>query len=136
MGLRRSGQRSNPVYVDSPDMTTPAWTRTDLTGDVAEPFRSDRDFWSSVSASADALLTMVLAAAAAVALALTVGPMWSPLPFIAPFVLLVRAGLSGRASAQRSREAFPGTQQWRQAERQAVAKVFGRALLRRRTPTG
>jgi hypothetical protein len=134
MGLSRSGQREIRVPVDTSDMTTPAWTRTDLAGDVAEPFRSDSDFWSSVSASADALLTMVLAAAAAVALALTVGPMWSPLPFIAPFVLLVRAALSGHASAQRSRASFPGSAQWRQAERQAVAQVFGRALLRRRTP--
>jgi hypothetical protein len=117
-------------------MTTPAWTRTDLTGDIAEPFRSDTDFWSSVSASADALLTMVLAAAAAVALALTVGPAWSPLPFIAPFALLIRAALAGRTSARRSRAAFDGEAEWRRAERQAVAQVFGRALLRRRTPTG
>ena len=104
--LGRTGQRRSPDPADDLSMTTPAWTRTDLTGDVAEPFRSDPDFWSSVSASADALLTMVLAAAAAIALALTVGPIWSPLPFIAPFALLIRAALSGRASARRSRESF------------------------------
>jgi hypothetical protein len=89
-----------------------------------------------VSASADALLMMVLAAAAAVALSLTVGAVWSPLPFIAPFALLARAALTGRASARRSRTAFEGEAQWRQAERHAVAQVFGRVLLRRRTPTG
>jgi hypothetical protein len=117
-------------------MTSPAWTRTDWSEDVPEPFRSDTNFWTSVAASADALLAVVLAAAAAVALALTVGGAWALLPFLGPAALLVRAAACGRASARLSREAFDDEAQWRDAERQAVAQVFGKVLLRRRTPVG
>jgi hypothetical protein len=115
---------------------TPAWTRTDWSDDVAEPFRSDQNFWASIAASADALLATVLAAAAAVALAVTVGGGWPLLPFVVPTVLLVRAASCGRASARDSREAFTADSAWRTAERRAVAQVFGRVLLRRRTPAG
>jgi hypothetical protein len=117
-------------------MTSPTWTRTDWSDDVAEPFRSDRDFWASVAASADALLATVLAAVAATALALTVGDAWPLLPFVVPAGLLVHAARCGRLSARRSRDAFAGPEQWRAAERRAVAQVFGRVLLRRRTPGG
>jgi fatty acid desaturase len=117
-------------------MTAPTWTRTDWSDDVAEPFRSDLNFWTSVAASADALVTLVLAAAAAVALALTVGGGWPMLPFVVPAVLLIRAAWCGRASARSSREAFTADQQWRNAERRAVSQVFGKVLLRRRTPVG
>jgi hypothetical protein len=117
-------------------MTAPTWTRTDWSDDVAEPFRSDTNFWASVAASADALLTTVLAAAAAVALALSVGGLWPVLPFVVPAGLLIRAGLCGRASARSSRDAFTADEQWRTAERRAVAQVFRKVLLRRRTPVG
>jgi hypothetical protein len=117
-------------------MTAPTWTRTDWSDDVAEPFRSDTNFWTSVAASADALVTLVLAAAAAVALAITVGGTWPLLPFVVPAGLLIRAGQCGRASARSSRDAFAADQQWRNAERRAVAQVFGKVLLRRRTPAG
>jgi fatty acid desaturase len=115
---------------------TPAWTRTDWSDDVAEPFRSDRNFWASIAASADALLTTMLAAAAAVALAVTVGGVWPLLPFLLPVALLIRAAWCGVASTRDSRETFTGEAQWRAAQRRAVAQVFGRVLLRRRTPGG
>jgi hypothetical protein len=117
-------------------MTTPVWIRTDWSDDVAEPFRSDTDFWASVAASADAVLALLLAATAAAALAVTVGGGWPLLPFVVPAALLVRAAVCGRASARNSREAFTAEAQWRAAERRAVAQVFGRMLLRRRTPVG
>jgi fatty acid desaturase len=118
-------------------MTSPTWTRTDdWSDDVPEPFRSDRNFWASVAASADAVLAILLAAAAAVALALTVGAAWTLLPFVVPAGLLVRAARCGRLSARSSREAFAGDEQWRVAERRAVAQVFAKVLLRRRTPAG
>jgi hypothetical protein len=79
---------------------------------------------------------LVLAAAAAVALAITVGGTWPLLPFVVPAGLLIRAGQCGRASARSSRDAFAADQQWRNAERRAVAQVFGKVLLRRRTPAG
>jgi hypothetical protein len=115
-------------------MTAPAWTRTDWSDDVAEPFRSDSRFWASVAASADALLAMLVAAAVAVTLALTVGGPWPFLPFVVPAGLLVRAAWCGGISARNSRESFNGDTQWRAAERRAVAQVFARVLLRRRTP--
>jgi hypothetical protein len=115
---------------------TPAWTRTDWSDDVAEPFRSDLNFWASIAASADALLATVLAAAAAVALAVTVGDFWPLLPFVVPVALLIRAAWCGLTSSRDSRDTFTGQAQWRAAERRAVAQVFGRMLLRRRTPTG
>jgi hypothetical protein len=115
---------------------TPAWTRTDWSDDVAEPFRSDQNFWASIAASADALLATVLAAAAAVALGVTVGGGWPLLPFVVPVVLLLRAAWYGVVSTRDNRETFTGEAQWRAAERRAVAQVFGRVLLRRRTRVG
>lgn len=134
--MGRTAQRRRLSAVDFNAMTAPTWTRTDWSDDVAEPFRSDTNFWSSVAASADALLTLVLAAAAAVALALTVGGAWPMLPFVVPAALLTRAALCGRASARSSRDAFAADEQWRTAERRAVAQVFGKVLLRRRNPVG
>jgi hypothetical protein len=61
---------------------------------------------------------------------------WSPVPFVLPLALVIRAGLRGRRSAQRSRESFADPAQWRDAERRAVAQVFRRVLLRRRATLG
>jgi hypothetical protein len=94
---------------------------------VAEPFASDRDFSVSVGASADALLAMVVA----VALTLLLGR-YAAVAFVVPVVFLIRAGLAGRVSASRSRAAFDNNDAWKAAERDAVAKSFGRALVRRR----
>jgi hypothetical protein len=114
----------------------------DLGPDVAEPFRSDEDFWRSVCASADAALLLVVAAAASVVLRLTgagIGFVW--LPFAVPMAFLVRAAVSGlrfhRGHERPSVVETPrGGQSWRDAERGAVATVFGRALVRGRLQSG
>ena len=109
---------------------------------VAEPFRSDPDFWRSVCASADALVLLVVALAGAAVLGLVgAGPVLMWLPFALPMTFLVRAAVSG-SRFHRAQEPLPqtvdtarGEQSWRDAERSAVAAVFGRALLRRRHAT-
>jgi hypothetical protein len=115
------------------DMTTlPAWASADWASEVAEPFRSDRDFWRSVAASADALITVVAAAVVAVALALAHETGWALLPFAFPAALMVRAGLVSRGSSRRNQGAFADRRTWRDAERAAVAAVFFKVLRRHR----
>ncbi|MFL6238062.1 MAG: hypothetical protein ACJ735_01025 [Actinomycetes bacterium] len=112
-------------------------SRNDMLGDeVAEPFRSDERFWRSVSASADAVAALVLAVAAALTIELTAGGAWCAVPFAVPTVFLVRAGRAGRASAHQSQASFGSEAEWRNAEREAVAQVFFRVLLRRRWRSG
>lgn len=99
-----------------------AWKR-----DVQEPFASDGDFWISVAASVDALLTVLIATA----ITLLVG-VWGAIAFAVPIGLLLRAGLTGSRSGRRTRAMFATIDQWRQAERQAVASVMVRAVVRPR----
>jgi hypothetical protein len=61
------------------------------------------------------------------------GP-WGLLAFVAPAALLVRAGIAGRRSSRATRTQFANQKAWRNAEREAVAAVFFKALLRRRWP--
>jgi hypothetical protein len=117
-----------------PSMTSlPAWTSAEVARNVAEPFRSDGDFWSSLAASADALISLAAGTAVAIVLALTGEVAWSPLAFVIPALLIVRAAFVGRSSSQRSRTAFPDRAAWRDAERAAVATAFFRVMWRRRT---
>jgi hypothetical protein len=111
----------------------------DLGQRVAEPFRSDPEFWRSVCASADAVALLAVAVAGAVALRLTgAGTVVAWLPFALPAIFLVRAAVS-RSRFHRGHEPLPavldtvqGELSWRDAERSAVAAVFGRALVRSR----
>lgn len=103
---------------------------TDWKRDVPEPFASDDDFWVSVAASVDALLTLVLATA----VTLLVG-IWGTLAFVVPAALLVRAGLAARRSERRTRAMFATVDQWRQAERRAVGSVMVGATVRPRWRT-
>ena len=106
---------------------------------VAEPFRSDPDFWRSVCASADAVVLLAVAVAAAAALRLTgaaTGLVW--VPFALPAIFLVRAAVTG-SRFHRGHVPLPavvatirGDQSWRDAERSAVAAAFRPALVRRR----
>jgi hypothetical protein len=112
--------------------TLPAWTDAPWTVQIAEPFRSDRAFWTSLAASADALIGVVAAIAAAVVLVLMGDKVWSAAPFVVPAGLALRAAVIGRSSSRRSREAFADERSWREAERGAVAATFGRALRRPR----
>ncbi len=116
-----------------------ASTPPELGPRVAEPFRSDPEFWRSVCASADAAVLLAVAVAGAAALRLAgAGTVLVWLPFAMPAILLVRAAVSG-SRFHRSHEPLPtvvdtvqGQQSWRDAERTAVAAVFGRALVRSR----
>jgi hypothetical protein len=112
--------------------TLPSWTDADWASDVAEPFRSDHEFWTSLAASADALISLVVAAVAAVVLALTGAHLWSVVPFAVPAALAARAAWISRSSSLRSQAAFADRDTWRDAERTAVAATFFRAVRRRR----
>jgi hypothetical protein len=108
-------------------------------GGVAEPFRSDPDFWRSVGASADAVVLLAVAIAAAALLRVAgVGTVLVLLPFTLPGIFLVRAAVSS-SRFHRGHRPLPayvdtarGEQSWRDAERNAVAAAFGRALVRSR----
>lgn len=112
--------------------TLPTWTSRELADTIAEPFRSDGQFWSSLAASADALASLAIATAVAVILGLTGQHIWVAVPFLVPVVLTIRAGVVSASSSRRSRAAFADRRAWRDAERAAVAAVFLKVLRRRR----
>jgi hypothetical protein len=111
----------------------PSWASADWAEDVAEPFRSDHEFWASLAASADALVSLVAAIAVGVVLALSGAGAWSLLPFTIPAGLAVRAAVIGRSSSRRNRDAFADRRAWRDAERTAVATAFLRVVRRPRS---
>jgi hypothetical protein len=115
--------------------TIPAWADANWTSRVSEPFRSDRAFWISLAASADALLSLAVAIAAAVVLVATGERGWSFVPFVVPAALAVRAAVLSHSSSRHSQQAFADRRAWRDAERSAVAASFGSVLRRRRMPT-
>ncbi len=102
---------------------------TAWTSDAPEPFAGNADFWRSVAASVDALLTFVLAAVVTV----LAGPIGA-VAFAVPLALLFRAAITGRRSEGETRPTFADQGEWRLAERQAVGRVLGKALVRRRWP--
>lgn len=111
----------------------------DLGERVAEPFRSDPEFWRSVCASADAVVLLGIALAGSALLRLAgVGAGLAWLPFALPAIFLVLALVSGsrfhrvHAPLPALVDTVRGEQSWRAAERTAVAAVFGRALVRSR----
>jgi len=89
--------------------------------DVAEPFRSDAQFWRSVVASMFALVT-VLAAALVTGLA----GRWGAVAFAVPVLLMAVAAREAKASTARTRPTFATSQEWRDAERRAVAAALAR----------
>lgn len=114
--------------------TPPRWAEAEWAGEIAEPFRSDRQFWTGLAAAADALVALAAAAVAGAVLAVAGLGSWAYLPFALPMALIVRAGVISRASSRRSRTAFADREAWRDAERSAVASAFLRVLRRPRTP--
>jgi hypothetical protein len=104
--------------------TVTAWT-----SDAPEPFAGNAEFWRSVTASVDALVTLLLA----IVVVVLAGP-WGAIAFAAPACLLARAAVTGRRSEQVTRPQFPDRGAWRLAERQAVGAVMGKALVRKRWP--
>ncbi len=113
----------------------------DLGEGVAEPFRSDPEFWRSVCASADAVVLLGVAVVASAPLGLA-GAALAWLPLVLPAFFLVRAAVSGyrfhrgHAPLPARVDTVRGELSWRDAERTAVAAVFGRALMRRRNLIG
>lgn len=112
--------------------TLPSWPSAEVRERVAEPFRSNDDFWSSLAASADALVTLAAAVAVGVVLAITGQRWWALAPFAVPAGLAVRAALVGRASHRQSQGSFGDRREWRDAERHAVATAFVAVLWRPR----
>ena len=134
-----SALRGHGLRVDSSGMS--ASSSPDLGEGVAEPFRSDPQFWRSVCASADAVVLLGLAVAASALLGLAgagagAGLAW--LPLVLPVVFLVQSAVAssrfhrGQAPLPARVDTVRGEQSWRDAERIAFAAVFGRALMRRR----
>jgi hypothetical protein len=109
----------------------PSWADEDWAHQVAEPFRSDHEFWSSLAASADAVISLVAAVAVAVALRLVVAGPWALVPFLVPAGFIVRAAMA--SSSRHRREAFADQDAWRDAERAAVAASFMHVVRRPRT---
>jgi hypothetical protein len=108
--------------------TMPGWTEADWARSVAEPFRSDRDFWAGLAASADALIGLLAAIAVAIVMVLTGAGLWSLLPLAVPAALILRATVVSRSSSRHSQAAFPDRRAWRDAERSAVATAFPRVI--------
>lgn len=106
---------------------------TDVASRVDEPFRSDRQFWAGLAASADAVVSLVAAIGVAAVLVLTGERGWAFLPFLVPAVLAARAAVISWSSSRRSQAAFEDRRAWREAERTAVATAFV-PVLRRRLP--
>jgi hypothetical protein len=113
--------------------TLPSWTQAEWAGSVTEPFRSDRDFWAGLEASADALVALAAAIAVGVVLAVLGTGLWALVALVVPAALTVRAALLARTSSRRSQAEFRDRRAWRDAERTAVATAFPRVLGRRRT---
>lgn len=95
------------------------------TAKVEAPFRDDPRFWASVGLSADALWTLVIATA----LVVIVGA-WAAVAFIGPVLLLITSGRDARASSAQTRPLFATRDEWRAAERQAVAAALPGAFVR------
>ncbi|HTW19698.1 MAG TPA: hypothetical protein VME70_05725 [Mycobacteriales bacterium] len=108
--------------------THPWWADDAVAAKVQEPFRSDGEFWTSLAASADALLTLVAAAGVCAALAVSGVGGWALLPFVVPAAFTTRAWLVSRRSSRHSQAVFEDRRSWREAERSAVAAGFIRVL--------
>jgi hypothetical protein len=102
---------------------------TAWTSDAPEPFAGNADFWRSVGASVDALVTFVLAAV----VTLLAGPLGA-IAFAVPLGLLLWAAVTGRRSEGQTQLTFADRDAWRLAERQAVGSVMFRAFVRKRWP--
>ena len=92
---------------------------------VDAPFRDDPQFWASVGRSADAFWTLLVATALVVAFG-----SYAAGAFVVPVLLLVVSGRDARASSARTRPLFPTRNDWRAAERRAVATAIPGSLVR------
>ena len=95
------------------------------TSEVDAPFRDDPLFWASVGHSADALWTLVIATV----LVVSAGA-YAAIAFVGPAVLLIVGGRDARASSAGTRPSFATRDEWRAAERRAVAAALPGAFVR------
>src|SRR6476646_7435621 len=102
---------------------------TEWTAKVEAPFRDDRQFWASVGRSADAFWTLVISAVLVAVLG-----RYAIAAFCVPIVLLALSARHARASTEHTRPLFTSREQWRAAERNAVAAAIPGALVRRLKP--
>jgi hypothetical protein len=86
---------------------------------VDEPFRSDRAFWRSLTAS----LAAVAALVAASVVSSVVGGV-AVVAYGVPVVFLLVAATLARSSCAVTRPQFATRAQWREAEREAVARAL------------
>ena len=98
---------------------------SEWTSKVEAPFRGDRQFWTSVGLSVDALLTLVVATALVAAFG-----RFAVIAFCLPIVLLVLSWRAAQLSTAHTRPLFSTREEWRAAERQAVAAAIPGALMR------
>jgi len=92
---------------------------------VEAPFAGDRQFWTSVGRSVDALWALVIATVLVVALG-----RYAAVAFCAPVVLLIMSWRDARRSSAHTRPLFDSRDEWRAAERQAVATALPGAFVR------
>jgi hypothetical protein len=92
-----------------------AWTN-----DVEEPFRADGGFWLAITLNLVALAAIVVVA---VLNAIVDAPA-ARASVVIPLLLLLVAAAVSHAATQRTRPSFAGADEWRQAERRAVAAAL------------
>lgn len=95
------------------------------TAKVEAPFRDDPRFWASVGHSADALWALIVAT-----LIVTTTDPYGAIAFVGPALLLIISGREARASSAQTRPLFATRDEWRAAERQAVAAALPGAFVR------
>ena len=93
---------------------------------VDEPFRADGGFWLAITLNLAALATIVVVA---VVNAFVDSPI-ARASVVIPLLLLLTAAAVSHAATQRTRPLFAGADDWRQAERRAVAAALKGAVRR------
>ena len=99
------------------------------TSGVEQPFRDDPQFWAAVGRSADAFWTLLVVT---VLVAMLGG--YAAIAYVVPVALLIMAARHARASTARTRPSFASREEWREAERRAVAAAIPGALVRYMRP--
>lgn len=95
---------------------------------VDDPFRTDPGFWRAVVLNVAALVSILVVAVVNAVVDTT----WVRFLVVVPIALLVAAATVGHAATQRTRPSFAGPDEWRAAERRAVAAALRGAVSRRR----
>ena len=92
---------------------------------VEPPFRDDAQFWASVGCSTDAFWSLLVATVLVVLLG-----RYAAVAFVVPVVFVGVSARKARASSAHTRPLFDSRNDWRDAERRAVAAALPGALVR------